>query len=318
MNIRKIIREELDKLDENITSGQSIVWHRTKKEALPLIQKNGYLVGAGNAVGDGVYACFDFESQLDEYNRYYGNIIVECKIKSLEGFLIMFPQEARNVYGVKNASFDNQLRKLFDKETYKKVKIKLTDKICEAIDNGEYVKGDGIEFYQTYLSPFEEYFKGLVYNAFGDGKSIVSYNENNLIPLRYTEDEGQTWKPFTDKNVYNRSKEELKNIQKDYSNLETYQIYFKLKDAPELVSKFSKEQLYSLDVENVFNLIMKYPDLADKLDLSKFTQESVKLMIEKEPRLKKYFDKLNVNKEKEVAKPETKSIFKKIKNYFKK
>ena len=318
MNIRKIIREELNKLDENITSGQSIVWHRTKKYHLEDIQKKGYIVGAGSAVGDGIYACFDFESQLDDYNRYYGNVIIECKIKSLDGFLIMFPQEAKNVYGFKNAGFDNQLRRIFKEETYKKVKIKLTDKICEAIDNGDYEKGDGIEFYQKYLSPFEGDFKGLVYNAFGDGKSIVCYNTNNIIPLRYTEDEGDSWQPFTDKNVYASNKQELKDVKKDYSNFESYQIYHKLKNAPELVSRFSKEQLYGLDIENTLDLIVKHPDLANNLDITKFSEESVKSIIEHEPKLKKYFDKMNVTKEKEVVKPETQSIFNKIKNYFKK
>ena len=288
MKINKIIKKSFDTLEEGITSGQSIVWHRTKKEYLPLIQKNGYLIGNGSAVGAGIYACFEFESQLTSFHRKnYGDVIVECKVKSLDGFIILSPQEAENVYGKKNAKLDNQLRKVFDKKIYDQVKIKLTNKICTDIDNKKQLT-DGGNFFNAYLKDFTKYFDGLVYVSKADGLAIVCYNKDNIIPLRYTEDESVTWKPMFNKDVNNRDKSKLNNDKnREYRDLSSSEIYKLLVKDSTLVSELL---IHKLSSEDIIDMYTKNKWLFDNLDFRNIDETKIRKIVEAYPELADKFD----------------------------
>lgn len=261
--------DSLDKktLKEDVTSGQSIVWNRTKKQFIPEIQKKGYLIGDRSKLGSGVYACFKFDSQLTNYHRQnYGEVIVECKVKSLDGFIILFPQEAKKVYGDKNAALDKQLKRILSAEIYAKIKQKLTNTICEAVDRGEYTKKDGVLFFNEYLEPFEKYFEGLIYNSVDDGKAIVSYNAKNVVPLRYTLDEGQTWTPMVNKDVYSRNKSN-NQASDDYSQLTSDELTTLVIKQP---NKFTQIDVEKLDTNDILKIIKARPELVDSFDKDKF------------------------------------------------
>ena len=256
MTIKQIIREELDNLKEDIVSGQSIVWHRTKTvENIELIKKNGFKIGKRNIFGDGIYACFELEHQLNKTNEIrYGKIIVECKVKSFKDFLILFPQEAKNVYGEKNWRIKDQLKSILGVNLYNQIwkTQPLPEKACERIDAGKYVTALGEEF-----NVFKPYIQGWVYNSTLDGKAVVCYNENNVIPLQYSEDDGNSWKPIVDKSIYNINKTALKYPNNKYNALNSETKYKLLLSNPKVAEKLD---LTTLKDEHILGLLKKYPE----------------------------------------------------------
>lgn len=93
------------KLNEDITSGSAIVYHRTKrKETMDLIKQSGHISANSARWGRGFYACYD-KNNLTKY----GDFLVECKIVSLKGFLIFNYDIAKKVYG-KNYLLKDQIK----------------------------------------------------------------------------------------------------------------------------------------------------------------------------------------------------------------
>ena len=263
--VSKIIREELDKLNEDITSGQSIVWHRTKYvKNIKSIQKSGFNGSIRSVFGVGVYACFNIEDQLTESNiSRYGKVLVECKLKSLKDFLILFPQEAKNIYGEKNWGIKDQLKTILGVKLYNQMMRDepLSEELCNTIDSGKFM----LKRYDDELEVFRGYIQGIVYNSNADGKAIVCYNETNLIPLQYSEDDGNTWKPIVNKDVYDMNKKSIEYSDNEYQHLNSTSIYNLLLTNPKVADKLKIENLRD---DHILGLLKKYPEssiLKDKL-----------------------------------------------------
>jgi len=195
-------------LNEDITSGSVIVYHRTGKKGNPLkgITADGYRVGGGDKYGVGVYTTYNLESQLkDNMKRLYGSIIIESKVLSMKDFLIFDYDIAKRIYGNKNYTLDKQLQLILGKDLYKyKDDNDLKDLISQ-LNNIEYTSEISDKFYKKYPEIISN-LRGLVFTGRTDGNVLVSYDRKNVEPIRYTIDEGETWKNLINRDVYKRLK----------------------------------------------------------------------------------------------------------------
>ena len=230
------------KINEDITSGSAIVYHRTsEKEIIDLIKQNGFVKGELGRWGRGFYSCYYLKNQLHPNMRKYGNYLIECKIISLDKFLIIDYDIAKKVYG-KNYRIKDQIRLLTGKnwsqfkddqyiqnidffydeegdiEEFKKKYGKLIpdfdEKIISKGKNSSYLLG---YLYENYISIIGEA-NGVVFSGRNDGNVLVAFNDSNVKPLRYSEDNGETWKSLLTKNIYNKNKD-IKELETNIDNI---------------------------------------------------------------------------------------------------
>ena len=211
--------ENYSLLNEQITSGSVTVYHRTslfpksflyslspiKGNVIDKITKEGYRTSAGNYYGLGVYTTYDIYSQLSENMLQYGPIIIENKILSLDGYLIFDYDVAKKIYG-KNYTLDNQLRLILGKDWNE---FKNDEEIIGLIDELPTTFSSNISEKFYYLAKDTKIFtkiKGMVFTGREDGRVLVCYDKKNIEPIRYTEDDGRTWKNLFNKEIYNRTK----------------------------------------------------------------------------------------------------------------
>jgi hypothetical protein len=203
------LNEEL--LDEDISSGSAIVYHRTGKygdSALKGIAADGYRVGGGAMYGVGVYTTYDLESQLQDYLRNtYGNIIIESKVLSMDKFLIFDYDIAKKIYGNVNYTLDNQLRLILGNNWRYFKDNDILKKLIEKVAIVKYTADVADTFYQNFKDTIVRNLRGIVFTGRNDGKVLVSYDRKNVEPLRYTTDEAQSWTNIINKNIYQRLKE---------------------------------------------------------------------------------------------------------------
>jgi hypothetical protein len=187
------LNEEL--LDEEITSGNVTVYHRTGRKygdsSVKGIAADGYTVGGGALYGVGVYTTYDLESQLDDYLRNsYGNIIIESKVLSLDKFLIFDYDIAKKIYGNVNYTLDNQLRLILGSNWKYFKDNDIIKELIEKVTVVEYTSDVADTFYKNFTSTIVKSLRGLIFTGRNDGKVLVSYDRKNVEPLRYTTDEG--------------------------------------------------------------------------------------------------------------------------------
>jgi len=269
-------------LKEVITSGSVIVYHRTGKNGSPVqgIAADGYRVGSGDMYGVGVYTTYDLQSQLNNNMRStYGNIIIESKVLSMKDFLIFDYDMAKRIYGNKNYTLSRQLRLIFGNE-FKNIDNKELKeliifgdeqrdinidikKLEELLSVSKYSSDVAWRFYKKYENIISK-LRGIVFTGQNDGRVLVSYDRKNVEPLRYTLDEGKTWKNIINKNIYQR----LKGYDDDSNNLEYEHILNKLNANKELndeeinILLNNKESI--LNSDEISN-ILKYSSNPDKV-----------------------------------------------------
>lgn len=219
--IKKLLREGL--ISEGITAGSVIVYHRTGGKidgVIDKIVKGGFRSGKGAMYGIGVYTTYDLESQLNDYmSDTYGDTIIESKILSMDKFLIFDYDVAKMVYGNKNYTLDNQLKFILGKEwnIYKNdISLK---RLIESILNTEYSSEISRRFFIEYPKIVNN-LKGIVFTGKKDGKVLVVYDSKNIEPIRYSDDDGETWNNLTNKDIYNRTKKFDANSESIVSHIE--------------------------------------------------------------------------------------------------
>jgi hypothetical protein len=208
--IHNILKEEVSKiLNEDITSGSAIVYHRTGKGGYSPVEgiaADGFRVGNGAAYGIGVYTTYNLKSQLTDYMKIYGNIIIECKVNSLDKFLIFDYDIAKKVYGERNYTLDNQLRLILGNEWKEYKNNEILKKLIEEIPKLSYTSEVAKPFYDEFRTTIIKKLRGLVFRGAHDGNVLISYDRENVKPIRYSEDDGKTWKNILNKNIYQRTK----------------------------------------------------------------------------------------------------------------
>jgi hypothetical protein len=234
-------------LKEDITSGSVIVYHRTGKKGSPVygIAADGYRVGTGSMYGNGVYSTYDLQSQLNDNMRStYGNIIIESKVLSMKDFLIFDYDMSKKIYGNKNYTLSRQLRLILGNE----IKHVNVENLEQKLNVTKYTSDVALDFIKSYKNTIST-LRGIVFTGSNDGKVLVSYDRKNVEPLRYTLDEGKTWKNIINKNIYKR----LKGYDDDSKNLKNSHILNKMNVSPESLT--NDEILNIINNEKLFNYL---------------------------------------------------------------
>jgi hypothetical protein len=196
-------------LNEDITSGSVIVYHRTGKKGqnpVKSIAADGYRVGEGDAYGIGVYTTYNLESQLnDKMIKTYGSIIIESKVLSMKDFLIFDYDIAKRIYGNKNYTLDKQLEIFLGNDWNKYKNNNQLRSLISDLNSKEFSSEIAEIFYNNYPDIITK-LRGIVFTGKTDGNVLISYDRKNVEPIRYTEDEGKTWKNIINKDLYQRLK----------------------------------------------------------------------------------------------------------------
>ena len=202
-----LLEDSKELVSEDITSGSVIVYHRTGGESsVEGIASDGYRVGSGAMYGPGVYTTYTLESQLyDKMIRTYGNVIIESKVKSMKNFLIFDYGVAIKIYGNKNYTLDKQLRIILGGKFDKYRNDENLKKLIEKISVVKYTSDVAVTFTNNFKDILSNV-AGMVFTGSNDGNVLICYDRGNVEPIRYTTDEGVTWKNILDKNVYQRIK----------------------------------------------------------------------------------------------------------------
>ena len=209
--IKKLLREGLETktLTEDITSGRATVYHRTgtrSKSPVKGIASDGYRHSSGK-FGPGVYTTYNLESQLNGMEQIYGNIIIESKVKSMKNFLIFDYDVARKIYGNKNYTLDKQLRIILGDKFDKYKNDDNLKNLIEEIPVVKYTSDVATNLVEKFeYNDIVTNISGMVFTGPDDGNVLVCYDRKNVEPIRYTMDEGKTWKNILDKNIYKRIK----------------------------------------------------------------------------------------------------------------
>lgn len=226
-------RNSIDKFSKR-NRGNLTVFHRTKDTHIESIGRDGYRSGGGDAWGPGIYTCYDLISttKANVYNRgdeksgVYGPVIIENKLASLKNFLIFDYDVAKKIY-VDGYKLEDQLKKILPENVYQKFQqvILEASEICDYL----YKKSPKNKYttnavQKIFILPeIRHYLRGMIFTGANDGKVLLSYDRENIIPINYSKDNGKTWKKFTKQGVHRIARENLRNLLKSNSkDLSTY------------------------------------------------------------------------------------------------
>lgn len=219
---------------EGISGDVGIVYHRTGTKALhkayqilgiqqgsvsfatreeeieaivmPAIAKSGLIISPGMYGPPGVYNTYSIKSQLNGRMNHYGEFIVKSQTK-LSHVLVFDQDQAKKMFGLKNWSVFDQLS-LFGVPA-QDLRALLTDKVFkDVLDkyyNGTYLSSEvalSLIRQGDFLSWVTKgIVKGIVYTGSSDGKCLLVYDHDLLIPKAYALSTSGTkldtpWKSF--------------------------------------------------------------------------------------------------------------------------
>ena len=229
-----ITESQLKKLNEDITASRMIVYHRTGKLGFnpsKNIADIGYNIGKGDHYGYGVYTTYDIESQLNnKMKTNYGNIIIESKILDISKFLIFNYDIAKKIYKSRY-QFGYQLKQILGKKEWLNYKNNDTIKyIHNTLDEGnvKYTSDLAYDFSKSFKNSILRKLNGMIFTGENDGNVLVVYNRRNIEPLRYSEDDGQTWTNVRNVKTYQR----IKDSDEYKNNTELHHILNNIENEP--------------------------------------------------------------------------------------
>jgi len=266
------------------------VVHRTEDANLSLIGRDGFRSGGGNAWGDGIYTCYDLISTTkknpynDGHERVgtYGPTIIENEVLSLKDFIIFDYDVAKQYYG-KDYSIKTQIKNIVPNEVYESnlSRIEEAHNICLAhrdLPLKNLYTTDAVRI--IYLrNEIMDHVRGIVFTGAFDGKVLLCYDRENLVPINYSNNDGKTWNKIKDKGAYKIAKENFFKLIKSGSDLDN--IVSKVKDRINntITTKFGPDKNldnlnYSeiIKVKNEFDYIFK----ESNIDLTRFVVDDSK------------------------------------------
>ena len=275
------------------------VVHRTEDANLSLIGRDGFRSGGGNAWGDGIYTCYDLISTTkknpynDGHERVgtYGPTIIENEVLSLKDFIIFDYDVAKQYYG-KDYSIKTQIKNIVPNEVYESrlPQIEEAHNICLAhrdLPLKNLYTTDAVRIIYK-INEIMDHVRGIVFTGAFDGKVLISYDRENLVPINYSNNDGKTWNKIKDKGAYKIAKDNFFKLIKSGSDLDN--IVSKVKDRINntITTKFGPDKnLDNLDyseilsVKNEFDYIFKGSGSTDldlrlimnRVDISKESDE---------------------------------------------
>jgi hypothetical protein len=212
MNLYKksLINENLQNIYlEDIYGNKATVYHRTKIENLADgIYKEGFKPGKGDTFGKGFYSTYELESQLgSEMRRRYGNIIVMFMINSLNRFMFFDYDEflksptSKKIKTNKDMFIIDQM-KYFGFNKFKEIN---ENEILELQKTSKYSSEIAKYIYRN-TSYIKKIIDGIFFTGSQDGKVLLSYNTDIIVPISFSQNEGENW------NKVNKNMNYLKNV----------------------------------------------------------------------------------------------------------
>ena len=247
---KKLFSESLkDILLEDIYGNKAFVYHRTRvKNLVNDVYKTGFTPGSGDTYGKAFYSTYELESQLNpEMIEKYGDIIVKFMINSINRFMFFDYDEflkspiAKKIKTTKDMFIIDQL-KYFEVNKFKKIDEK------EILRFQRYVKytSDIARYIRSNYNVITKLIDGMVFTGSQDGKVLLSYNTDLLIPLSFSDDDGKEWKQV------NKNLDYLKKIfSKSTDYLKTKELKTDLKYYSKNIKKnTSSDAIYTIDINN--------------------------------------------------------------------
>lgn len=199
------------------------VYHRTKDEKVDVIGRDGYRAGQGAAWGPGIYCVYDLTSTTkentynrgDESARTYGPTIIENEVQSLRNFLIFNVDIAKRVYKDKY-TVEDQLRNILPEKAFKRnegVIKQVSEECLNLVKTNPKNKYTARAFDK--ILPIKEimhHLRGVIFTGVIDGNVLLSYDRENLVPVRYSKDNGKNWTKITKQGAYLKARRNLRAL----------------------------------------------------------------------------------------------------------
>lgn len=203
-------------IKEHKEDGALTVYHCAKQKDLDSIFKFGFEryycgKGVGNAYGAGVYTTFKLSSSINNAKRgEYGNIILKCILKSVDGFIIYNRELAQSIYGA-NWKLKDQLKSVVGEDGVNRLKNYHTNDMYyywnrskftsfyDAITNVDKCGtssecAHALAYYIDNVdSNFGKNIHGYIFFGPHDGNVCIVRNFANIMPITYSKDYGNTW-----------------------------------------------------------------------------------------------------------------------------
>jgi hypothetical protein len=189
---------QLFDLFEAVTGARAVVYHRTKKrDNVAHISSAGFTAGEGALYGRGIYTTYDLHSQFSDYMKRYGTFIIKSAV-DLRGFLILDAEPCRAVYGklltpleqAKKFAWSGKWKQRamavnngwLDGRVFDPAVFEYSSKAAKHIHDVEMITG----------------MRGIVYTGKNDGRCVVVYDADSIIPLSYTHTPIADWASMAD------------------------------------------------------------------------------------------------------------------------
>lgn len=199
------------------------VYHRTNDEKVDVIGRDGYRAGTGAAWGPGIYCVYDLTSTTkkntynsgDEMAITYGTTIIENEVQSLRNFLIFNVDIAKRVYKDKY-TVEDQLRNILPEKAFKRneeVIKQVSEECLNLVKTNPKNKYTARAFDK--ILPIKEimhHLRGVIFTGANDGNVLLSYDRENLVPVRYSKDNGKNWTKITKQGAYLKARRNLRTL----------------------------------------------------------------------------------------------------------
>ena len=201
-------------LEEAIYGNNAIVYHRTTiSDLINKVYTSGFKPGEGDMYGKGFYSTYELSSQQKSVMKQYGNTIVKFQITLQRFFFFDFDEFQKSptytdlskkidAEKITKSNFINLQLQFFGMNDieYKHKSEKYSSEIASRLWKKLIGKVDGI-----------------VFTGKRDGKVLVCYDSNRIVPLSFSTDNGKTFEKVIPQNL-----EYIKKVQssKDFSTKE--------------------------------------------------------------------------------------------------
>lgn len=201
---------------EQVYGANAIVYHRTSIENLvELISKNGYKFGVGDTYGEGLYATYDLESQLNfRMFNLYGKYIVKISVK-VQDFLILdwdVFEKHPDFSSYDGADYFNFIDLQIERYSIP-IEYHIHPYDYTSITATSILKNIGKHNIQNFVN-------GMIFTGESDGRVMVIYHpERVAVPLSVSNDDGQTFVKVIEIKNSKRFRNILRNrnIKHDFS-----------------------------------------------------------------------------------------------------
>lgn len=227
-------------LNEDVYGNKATVYHRTNaKDLFDLLFTSGYQVGSGNMYGSGIYTTYEPTDSTSDNAYNYGKVQVKFSVDLIDFFIFDWDQyEKHKDYKRKVEEFNKEES---TKSNFIVMQLKYY-KVPEDRINAIKANVDLNNFVDTYdhtsklamklFTPNRKethHVNGIIFTGGRDGKVLVCYNPELLVPLSSHDD--RTGETFN-----------LKNIDKT-----TFKEYFKKYiKSKNVLSSYSKSKLNAI------------------------------------------------------------------------